>query len=139
MTTLLENISTAIFSWFSCLGAWIFPSVDLTGKPGTNPTFYVKILANKHSQGWCSSSALPSAVPPSPTEHVCIWITSTSSYFSYFLLFRLNILLGRGISRCCMDSSRVNPGKRSPRSSSPGMSSLWVTNTNRRRFGWNSI
>lgn len=121
--------------WF---GAWIFPRVDLAGKPGTNLMFCVQILANKHPQWWGSSWALPRAVTPSPTEHIYIWITSTSSYVSCFLLFRLNTLLGRGISRCCIDSS-VNIRKQSPRSSNPGMSSLGVTNINKRRLGWNSI
>lgn len=76
--------------WF---GAWIFPRVDLAGKPGTNLMFCVQILANKHPQWWGSSWALPRAVTPSPTEHIYIWITSTSSYVSCFLLFRLNFLL----------------------------------------------
>lgn len=51
----------------SCFGAWIFPSVDLTGKPGQNPIFCVQIPANKCSQWGCSSSALPWAVTPSLT------------------------------------------------------------------------
>lgn len=53
---------------------------------------------------WRSGLPFLNAAVTSPTERAYPWITSTASYFSCLLLFRLYLLLGWGISRCCFVS-----------------------------------
>lgn len=123
----------------SLFGTWVFPSVDLTGKPGTNPTFCVKILAKNPFSVVVQLLSPPQSCYSQP-HWACLYLDHLNQkLFFIFSAIQAKYFAGKGDLKMLHWLIRVNTGEQSPRSSNPGMSSLRVTNINKRRLGWNSV